>query len=99
MLASINPLGERSRNRRWGATMGWYVVGSIAGGVAMGAAFGLLGEGLDAVFAHDDAITALLVLGFGLLGLAFDLRLFGWRFPTIVRQVDENWIPRYRAWV
>jgi hypothetical protein len=41
----------------------------------------------------------LLVLGFGLVGLAFDLRLFGWRLPTVIRQVDENWIPRYRAWV
>src|SRR5262245_49259464 len=99
MLASINPLGERSRNRRWGATMAWYVAGSIAGGVVMGVTFGLLGEGFDALFTREDNVTALLVLGVGLVGLAFDLRLFGWRLPTIIRQVDENWIPRYRAWV
>lgn len=99
MLASINPLGERSRNRRWGATMAWYVAGSVAGGVVMGVTFGLLGEGADALFPRDNKVTALLVLGFGLVGLAFDLRLFGWRLPTIKRQVDENWIPRYRAWV
>jgi hypothetical protein len=99
MLASINPLGERSRNRSWGATFTWYVAGSVAGGVAMGAAFGLLGVGLDALLPGDDTLTALLVLGCALLALAYDLHLFGLQLPTIVRQVDENWLPRYRAWV
>jgi hypothetical protein len=79
--------------------MAWYVAGSVAGGVVMGVTFGLLGDGADALFPRDNKVTALLVLGFGLVGLAFDLRLFGWRLPTIKRQVDENWIPRYRAWV
>ena len=99
MLASINPLGERSRNRSWGATFTWYVAGSVAGGVAMGAAFGLLGAGIDALLPRHDTLTAVLVLGCALLALAYDLHLFGLRLPTIVRQVDENWLPRYRAWV
>ena len=69
--------------------MAWYVAGSVAGGVVMGVTFGLLGEGADALFPRDNKVTALLVLGFGLVGLAFDLRLFGWRLPTIKRQVDD----------
>jgi Cytochrome C biogenesis protein transmembrane region len=99
MLASINPLGERSRNRRWGATFAWYVAGSVAGGIVMGALFGLLGAGLVALFPHADTTTAVLVLGFGLVAVAFETHLFGLRLPTVIRQVDEDWIPRYRAWV
>jgi hypothetical protein len=79
--------------------MAWYVAGSVAGGVVMGVTFGLLGKGVDALFPRDENVTALLVLGFGLVGVAFDLHLFGWRLPTFVRQVDETWISRYRAWV
>ena len=33
MLTSINPLGERARNTRWGRTVSWYILGSTAGGL------------------------------------------------------------------
>jgi hypothetical protein len=99
MLASINPLGERMRNRRWGASFAWYVAGSVAGGLTMGVLFGLLGVALFAAFDPSDTTVGLLVLGSGLVGLAFETHLFGLRLPTIIRQVDENWLGRYRAWV
>jgi hypothetical protein len=99
MLASINPLGERMRNRSWGASFAWYVAGNLLGGLTMGTLFGLLGAALFSVFDPSETVVGLLVLGFGLVGVAFETHLFGLRLPTIIRQVDENWLGRYRAWV
>jgi hypothetical protein len=99
MLASINPLGERMRNRRWGASFAWYVAGSVLGGLTMGVLFGLLGVGLFAWFDPSQTVVGALVLGFGLVGVAFETHMFGLRLPTIIRQVDENWLGRYRVWV
>src|SRR5437588_613125 len=48
MLASIHPLGERARARRWGLTVSAYVVGSLAGGSLLGAALGAIGSPLRA---------------------------------------------------
>ena len=99
MLASINPLGERMRNRRWGASFAWYLAGSVLGGLTMGALFGVLGVALFAWFDPSETVIGALVLGFGLVGIAFETHLFGLRLPTIIRQVDENWLGRYRSWV
>jgi sulfite exporter TauE/SafE len=99
MLASINPLGERSRNRRWWATYGWYLAGSVLGGVSMGALLGALGVVIDELVPHVEDATAVVVLVLGLVGLVLELHVGGVPLPTVRRQVDENWIPRYRAWV
>jgi hypothetical protein len=99
MLASINPLGERSRNRRWGASFAWYLAGSIAGGLTMGVVFGALGVALFARFDPTETVVGVLVLVAGLVGVAFETHVFGLRLPTIIRQVDENWLGRYRAWL
>src|SRR5437867_2965761 len=41
MLASITPLGERGRGRRWGITVAAHLVGAgLSGGVGAGAAIG-----------------------------------------------------------
>ncbi len=97
MLASINPLGERARNRRWSHTVSAYLVGSVLGGAGMGALLGLLG-GLMGV-RPDLGGTAAVVAAVCGLGLAADLGLGGWRLPTIRRQVDKEWLDRYRGWV
>ena len=47
MLGSITPLGERGRGSRWGVTVAAYLVGSAAGGAALGASLGTLGEPLQ----------------------------------------------------
>jgi hypothetical protein len=99
MLASINPLGERSRNRRWGATYVWYLAGSMGGGALMGVACGALGAGIEAIVPRGETASGVLVLLAGAAAVAFETRLFGLRLPTIRRQVNEDWIPRYRAWV
>src|SRR3954454_3899713 len=94
MLASINPLGERGRNQRYGITVAAYVAASTLAGLALGAIVGLLGVPV--------ASSTAAVLGVGVLavlGLALDARVLGSRVPGPRRQVDENWLATYRGWV
>lgn len=96
MLASITPLGEWARNSRWSTTVAFYLVGSTVGGVAFGAALGMLG----AAILSERAGVALAVLAAVLaVGVAFDLRLLGLRLPTVHRQVKQVWLDRYRSWI
>jgi hypothetical protein len=100
MLGSITPLGERGHLRRWSATVVWYFVGSVLGGAVIGGLLGALGAGV-AAFGPDLSGTAVLaVLGvLAAAGVAFDLRLGGLRLPSVKRQVNEDWLVRYRGWV
>ena len=88
MLTSINPLGQRARNQRWGPTVALYTAASVAGGLTTGAVLGGLGE-LLRVPSWSVAVVVLLAGVLDLLG----------RVPTGHRQVDEDWLTRYRAWV
>src|SRR3954468_12788649 len=88
MLTSISPLGERARGNRWAVTVTVYVVASLLGGLTTGAVLGFAGSFLDVsgwVAAGVCAVAALLDV----------VR----RLPTIHRQVDEDWLTRYRGWV
>src|SRR5689334_6084799 len=97
MLSSISPLGERARNSRWWLTTAAYVLGSLAGGLAVGGLAGALGSALpDAL--RTSRWTLVVVALLLVVGLAFDLR--GARsVPSWRRQVDEQWLTRYRGWV
>ncbi|HEX5587184.1 MAG TPA: sulfite exporter TauE/SafE family protein [Acidimicrobiia bacterium] len=99
MLASINPLGERSRNRTWWVTVSWYVAGSIAGGVLMGTALGALGELVDLALSPTAVAVGIVAAVLGVVALLFELHVGGIMLPTVRRQVDEDWLARYRAWV
>ncbi len=96
MLGSITPLGERGRGQSFPLTLIAFFLGSLVGGATIGALLGSVGSW----FFHtrgDWRIWALLLLI--ALGLAFDLRLGGIRLPTLRRQVNEEWLGRYRGWV
>ena len=95
MLASINPLGERARERRWGVTVAAYLLGSTAAAALFGAVLGALGHALPL----RAGPTALLVVMLTALALAVDLGVGGLRLPTVHRQVDKDWLGRYRGWV
>lgn len=98
MLGSITPLGERGRNRRWGLTVTTYVIGSVLGGVAIGGTLGWLGAKAgvgDLNVAVRLGALAVIVA----IGIVLDLRLGGLRLPTVHRQVNEDWMVRYRSWV
>jgi hypothetical protein len=95
MLGSITPLGERGRGSRWTVTVVAYVVGSVGAGALLGSALGWLG-GLapPPPTARLEALAVLIALG-----VALDARLAGARLPTVRRQVNEDWLARYRGWV
>lgn len=95
MLASIHPLGERARSRRWGITVTAYLAGSTLAAALLGTALGAAGRLLDLPAPG----TAVAVVALCAAGLAFDLGLGGLRLPTVHRQVDKDWLSRYRGWV
>jgi sulfite exporter TauE/SafE len=99
MLASINPLGERARNQRWGVTYAWYLVGSVAGGATVGGVAGLAGAGLHRLVQPAAGVIAALVIVACVAALAVDLHVGRLRAPTTRRQVNENWLGKYRGWV
>lgn len=96
MLASITPLGERGRDQRWGLTVTAYLLGSAVGGTLAGGALGTVGSWLPT---QTDRARLLAFAAAAVLGLLLDARIGGWRLPTVGRQVDENWLVRYRGWV
>jgi hypothetical protein len=94
MLASITPLGEQGRRRRWGRTVTAFVIASTLGGTVTGAVAGTLGLLLLRDVSWDGRIGFVAVL----LALGLVLDLLG-RVPGPRRQVDESWLDRYRGWV
>ena len=97
MLTSITPLGERGRAMRWGVTASTHVVGSALGGALLGTGAGAVG----ALAALGAAPATPVLLGLAAVGMlaASVGDLSPLRPPTLRRQVDEQWLGRYRGWV
>jgi hypothetical protein len=99
MLASIHPLGERARGGRWGFTVGAFVAAAGAAGAALGALLGLAGAILrDRAGVPLEALV-MVVVAVGAAGIALDAGVWGLRLPTVRRQVNEDWLHRYRSGV
>jgi hypothetical protein len=98
MLSTITPMTESSRGHRYGVTASWFVVGAALGGATLG----LLAAGLAIAVGSLD-LTTEAALGAGaviaLVTAASDLRPFGLQLPFHRRQVNEQWLGQYRAWV
>jgi hypothetical protein len=80
-------------------TVLWYVAGSVAGGAGIGLAMGAVGsaaQGPVGVSARIAVGVLALVIAFGVV---LDLGVLGARLPTVRRQVNEEWLHRYRGWV
>lgn len=92
MLSSINPLGERARGQRFWVTVSWYLLGSILGGLVVGSVTGWAGSLLP-----DGGWRAPAMVAVAAVGALLDLT--GKVPPSLHRQVDENWLTRYRGWV
>jgi hypothetical protein len=94
MLASITPLGERSRGFSWGLTASAFAAGAVGAGALAGAIGGGLGSLAPKGTWRDVVALALLVLA-----LAVDASPLRRPLPTTRRQVNEDWLTRYRGWV
>jgi hypothetical protein len=96
MLGSITPLGERGRGALWGLTATAYIMASTVSGTVVGGLLGLAGSPTDRLAAPARlGLIAAAILS----GLVLDLGLFGLRLPTVHRQVNDEWMYRYRGWV
>jgi hypothetical protein len=89
MLASISPLGERTRRQSYAVTVTAYVVASTIAGAALGLALGATGA----------VVVPASRTGAVLLALALDRSFPDGRLPGPQRQVDERWLTAYRGWV
>ena len=95
MLTSISPLGERARGNRWSVTVLWLGLGAVAGGAAVGAALGALGQ---------------ISVG-GMWAAMSGSCCWPWPAPArrpgtcrvggspAVASVNEDWLVAYRSWV
>lgn len=95
MMGSITPLGQRARGYRFWPTATAYVVSSAFAGLAVGIVLGTVGLPIAHALSWSSRIVIL--VGVTLLGLAADLGLGGLRLPTVHRQVNEDWMLRYRG--
>ncbi len=98
MLSTVTPLAESGRGRRWSRTATWFVVGSVLGGLTLGAGMAVLaalvgGLGLSSATVLGVATVVALVCA------GSDLDPFGLHLPFHGRQVNERWLDQYRAWV
>jgi hypothetical protein len=98
MLASITPLSELGRGHRYRATAGWFVVGATVGGATLGAAVAALALGVHALSLTPRELSAI-ALGAGILTVASDIGVAGFRLPVHHRQVNERWLDQFRPWV
>lgn len=94
MLSSISPVGEAARRQPYVVTVVAYLLGSAAGGVAVGGLAGAVGAVGLGWLGDRAALWAFGVLA--VAGLLLDLTR---GVPSIYRQVDESWLSRYRGWV
>jgi hypothetical protein len=99
MLASITPLGERGRNNRWATTVSAYVGGSLIAAAAFGALLGWAGAGVRTLGHPGPDMLGAVAVATCAAAAAFDAHLFGTRLPSWHRQVNEDWLQRYRGWV
>jgi MFS family permease len=99
MLASITPLGEQGRNRRWGVTAAWYGVGSLLGGAVVGWLVGGFGSLVPSNTRPSGSVLAAMLVAVLGIAAAIELHWFPVALPSLPRQVDETWLDTYRGWV
>ena len=98
MLSTVTPMAEAARGNRYRTTAIWFWLGAVIGGATLGvAAAGL--AGIVSLFDLDATAMVALAGAAAVLTAAIDLGLLGRPIPHHRRQVNEDWLPKYRSWV
>jgi len=98
MLSTMTPLSERSRGHRFATTGGWFVAGAALGGLALGS-LGALGALVVRAVDPSPTRTAVAAAVLLLVAATWDADLLRPSLPHHRRQVDEEWLDRFRPWV
>lgn len=97
MLSTITPLAEAGRGHRYRWTAGWYFIGAVLGGATTGLVAAALAAGMRAMGPGRATATAVATAA-ALVAAGMDSGLVGPPLPHHRRQVDEDWLGRYRPW-
>lgn len=98
MLSSITPMTEAGRGNRFDVTATWFVLGSVVGGLSLGALTAGAAAGVAALDLSTSArLGAAAVLA--TVTAAVDLGVFGIELPIFKRQVNDAWLRTFRSWV
>jgi hypothetical protein len=98
MLSQINPIAEAGRGRRYGRTATWFVAGATVGGACLGAVCTLGAEIVERAGLSVTAALAIVSVA-AVVAAVVDSQLLGFGPPFLRRQVNEDWLNRYRPWV
>ena len=94
MLASLTPVAERARGSSWRVTVTAFALGAVAAGAAGGALLGGIGSLLPGAHWRMPMVIVALTAALVIDGTPLRRRL-----PLTKRQVNEDWMHRYRGWV
>lgn len=98
MVSALNPVSERARGHRYAGTAAWYVAGAVVGGAVLGLGSAVGALAVRALHLHTVVVAVLVLLAAAVAWLS-DSDLVGWTLPIHPRQVNEEWITRYRRWI
>lgn len=98
MLSSITPMTEQGRGHRFSWTATWFVLGGLVGGLSLGGVAAVVAAGL-ATFGPSGTVLTTLAAGIGVVTISIDTGLVGPGLPIFKRQVNDDWLGTYRAWV
>lgn len=98
MLSQLNPIAEAGRGQPYRRTAAWFIAGATLGGVCLGTVCAAMAAAVDRA---GIATRSTLTVGAAaaLVAAIVDSRFFGFGPPFIRRQVNEDWLTRYRSWV
>lgn len=98
ILSTITPMTESARGHRFRSTAWWYVFGSLIGGLTLGAVIALLAILIER-WSPTESTRLMILAAIAPVAVASDGRLGGFQLPGHDRQVNEQWLDRYRSWV
>jgi len=97
MISTITPLAEAGRARSYACTAGWFLLGALIGGAALGGTGAVVGALVDQVgLTVADRVAVGLVTV--VVAMGFDADLVSPRLPHNRRRVKLVWLDQFRGW-